>query len=141
MPLFDYTIWHRWLNPLAQTIKMLGITAASTFAMYPSEMLSRPWEWVLKPEIITYWLEPHYIGMISPTIWALIIPTVAYITYKVIKGAGTKLNGSDEKTSPYYDITQRLVSYWRERSDRSISGQGEVNSFNTDAFRPRFNVV
>ena len=96
MPLFNLIIWrnaswHPSFNPIEQTQTMLGISSMSTFAKYPSEMLSRPWDWILHPEIITYWLDPHYIAMISPSIWALIIPVVLYITFRAIKGNSVAL--------------------------------------------------
>ena len=92
MPLFELIIWrnaswHTSFNPIVQTGTMLRISSLSTFARYPSEMLSRPWDWIIHPEILTYWIDPHYIGMISPSIWALIIPVVLYITFKAIKGS------------------------------------------------------
>ncbi|MFC1901236.1 phospholipid carrier-dependent glycosyltransferase, partial [Chloroflexota bacterium] len=91
LPLFEFAIWHRFLNPFEQIGKMLNVITSPTFARLPSEMLSRPWEWVLKPEIITYWLDPHYIGMISPTIWALIIPVVLYAAFRAVKGNNTAI--------------------------------------------------
>ncbi len=86
LPAFDFPIWHRLVSPFAEISKMLHATIMATFARYPSEMLSRPWQWVLEPKIITYWINPHYIGMISPTVWALIIPAVIYMGFKAIKG-------------------------------------------------------
>lgn len=91
MPLFDFVIWHKWLSPLSQITTMLNITSGSTFAKYPSEMLSRPWDWIIRPEILTYWIDPHYLAIISPTIWALIIPATAFIFYKSIKGNAAAL--------------------------------------------------
>ncbi len=98
MPLFDFIIWrnaswHPSFNPIEQLGTMLGITSMSTFVQYPSEMLSRPWDWILHPEIITYWLEPHYIGMVSLSIWAVIIPVALYMMFKAAKGNGAALFG------------------------------------------------
>ena len=101
MPLFDFAIWHKFLNPIGQIGTMLRVSSLATFAQYPSEMLSRPWEWILHPEIITYWLDPHYIGMISPNIWALIIPVVFYITFRAIKGSSAAIFGLSWFTSTY----------------------------------------
>jgi dolichyl-phosphate-mannose-protein mannosyltransferase len=85
MPILDFFIWHKWLSPFSQLSTMLQISSGSTFAKYPSDMLSRPWEWILKPEILTYWIEPHYLAMISPTLWALIIPATGFIIYRSFK--------------------------------------------------------
>ncbi|MBN1191351.1 MAG: glycosyltransferase family 39 protein [Dehalococcoidales bacterium] len=85
MPLFDFIIWHRWLNPFSQLSTMLQINSGSTFARYPSEMLSRPWDWIIRPEILTYWIDPHYLAMVSPTLWVMIIPAVAFVVYRATK--------------------------------------------------------
>jgi len=94
MPLFDFAIWHRFLNPIEQTGIMLKVTSLSTFANSSCpEMLSHPWDWVLRPEILTYWADPHYISMISPSIWAVIIPVVSYLAFRAIKGSSTAVFG------------------------------------------------
>jgi dolichyl-phosphate-mannose-protein mannosyltransferase len=85
MPLLEFAIWHKWLNPFLQVKTMLTINAGSTFAAYPSEMLSRPWDWLIRPEILTFWIDPHYIAMISPPIWVLIIPAAAYSIFILLK--------------------------------------------------------
>lgn len=96
MPLFELIIWrnaswHPSFNPVVQTGTMLRISSMSTFARHPSEMLSRPWDWIIHPEILTYWIDPHYVGMISPSIWALIIPVALYVTFRAIKGSNAAL--------------------------------------------------
>jgi len=102
MPLFDYIIWHKFLNPIEQTQTMLSISSLLTFATssFP-EMLSRPWDWILHPEILTYWVDPHYIGMISPSIWALIIPVVFYLIFRAIKGNNAAIFGLSWFTGTY----------------------------------------
>lgn len=94
MPLFDFLVYRQWLNPFSQIETMLRVSGASTFAQYPSEMLSRPWEWIFKPEIITYWPDPNYIAMISPSLWILIIPAALYMFYRASKGNLAALFGS-----------------------------------------------
>jgi dolichyl-phosphate-mannose-protein mannosyltransferase len=85
LPLLDLAVWHHWLNPLSRLKDILEISSGSTFAKYPSPMLSRPWDWLLHPVILTYWIEPHYLAMISPTLWALIIPAIVFALYKAWK--------------------------------------------------------
>jgi predicted membrane-bound dolichyl-phosphate-mannose-protein mannosyltransferase len=106
MPLLELIIWrnaswHPSFNPIVQTGTMLRISSLSTFAQHPSEMLSRPWDWIIHPEILTYWIDPHYIGMISPSIWALIIPVVLYITFRAIKGSSIAVFSISWFTSTY----------------------------------------
>jgi dolichyl-phosphate-mannose-protein mannosyltransferase len=88
MPLLDFAVWHRWLNPFSQVATMLDINAASTFASSSSVMLSRPWEWLLRPVILTYWEQPHYLAMISPPLWALIMPVVLFVIFRSLKRDG-----------------------------------------------------
>jgi dolichyl-phosphate-mannose--protein O-mannosyl transferase len=89
MPLFDYAIQHKWLNPVAQIERMLMLSSSITNAQYP-DVGSRPWEWIFTyprvMEVMPYWWAPPYTGIISPTIWALIIPVTIYIIYRTIKG-------------------------------------------------------
>jgi dolichyl-phosphate-mannose-protein mannosyltransferase len=91
MPVLDLAIWHRWLSPLSQLSMMFKASSLATFARYPSPMLSRPWGWLLHPEILTYWVDPHYVGMISPDLWVLIIPLMLYIAYKALKNNAAAL--------------------------------------------------
>jgi sensor c-di-GMP phosphodiesterase-like protein len=86
MPLLDLIIWHKWLNPLNQLDIMLNLNIQSTITAYPSDIISRPWEWIFKPEYLTYNVDPHYLAMISPTIWIIIIPAVIYAVYRAVKG-------------------------------------------------------
>ena len=47
--------------------------------------MSRPWEWVFNLEIMPYWYGPHYIGLVSFPVWALIVPIVIYTAFRSIK--------------------------------------------------------
>jgi len=85
MPVLDLAIWHEWLSPFDQLSAMFRASSLATFAGFPSPMLSRPWDWLLRPEILTYWVEPQYVGMISPNLWALIMPVMLYAFYKAFK--------------------------------------------------------
>ena len=86
MPILDMTIWHKWISPFTRLSAMYKASSTATFALYPSPMLSRPWDWLLRPEILTYWLDPQYVGMISPDLWVLIIPVMLYMAYRALKG-------------------------------------------------------
>ncbi|MBN1370201.1 MAG: glycosyltransferase family 39 protein, partial [Dehalococcoidaceae bacterium] len=87
LPFLLYIIWGKLLNPVTETITMLSINISSTFSLIQQEALSRPWEWVFGYNIITYWPEPHYMAMISSSIWALILPAMGYMLYKARKGS------------------------------------------------------
>jgi len=48
-----------------------------------------------------YWYEPHYIGAVSFTIWALIIPVVIYMIFRAIKGNTAGIFGISWFASTY----------------------------------------
>ena len=89
MPLFDFIIWGKWLNPVTRIERMLALSSSITNTQYP-DVGSRPWEWIFTypkvMEVMPYWWTPPYTGIISPTIWVFIIPVAIYITLKAIKG-------------------------------------------------------
>ena len=101
MPLFDFAITRQFLNPIDQIKTMLTLSGTLTFADYTSSIASRPWEWILRPQILWYWYDPHYTGVVSFTIWALIIPVALYMVYKATKGSGAALFGLSWFVSTY----------------------------------------
>jgi dolichyl-phosphate-mannose-protein mannosyltransferase len=40
-----------------------------------------------------YWYYPHYLAAISPSVWALIMPTFGYMIYRAVKGSSAGLFG------------------------------------------------
>ena len=41
-----------------------------------------------------YWYSPHYVAAISPSIWALVMPTFAYMIYRAVRGSQAGLFGA-----------------------------------------------
>ena len=101
MPSFDWIISGQPLDPIGRIKYMLTASGSLTFADFTSGIASRPWDWILRPEVVPYWYEPHYIGAISFTIWALIIPTVLYMVFRATKGSGASLFGLSWFASTY----------------------------------------
>ncbi|MFC1892992.1 phospholipid carrier-dependent glycosyltransferase [Chloroflexota bacterium] len=93
MPLFDFIVSRQWLNPIDRVMTMLSLSGSLTFSATTHGSASHPWEWILRPEIMAYWYEPHYIAAISFTILALVIPSVLYMTYYAVKGSEPHLFG------------------------------------------------
>jgi predicted membrane-bound dolichyl-phosphate-mannose-protein mannosyltransferase len=87
LPAFDFIIYRRLVNFLTGIKVMLKQSESLTFANVTHPALSRPWEWLIFPSkaVMAYWYQPHYIGAVSFTVWALIIPTVIYMTVKAVK--------------------------------------------------------
>ncbi len=83
--LFNYPLFHRFINPVDGTQNMVGQLGSVTFATSTHPSKSYPWEWVLLPLIMPYWYTPHYLGAISFDIWALIIPSMACMAWMAWK--------------------------------------------------------
>ena len=116
MPLLDFVVSRQFLNPIERVWTMLSSGASLTFDTVIHNALSYPWEWIVRPEIMAYWYEPHYVAAISFTIWALIIPAVAYMTFKAVKGSNAGIFGISWFISTYllwipFSIITDRVSY------------------------------
>lgn len=104
MPLFDLAIVQNFsalVDPISRIKTMLSLSSSLTFATVTHPGLSRPWEWLIYYKPMGYWYNPHYIAAISPTIWALVIPTFAYMVYKAVKGNDVGLFGVGWFASTY----------------------------------------
>lgn len=89
----DFLISGQVVNPISNVKTMLSLSSSLTFANTQHPGLSRPWDWVLRPLILPYWYEPHYLGAISFTLWALIVPCVIYMIFKARQGDNAALFG------------------------------------------------
>ncbi len=97
MPLFDLAIVRSFatlIDPIHRIITMLSLSASLTFANVTHPALSRPWEWLLTYKPMGYWYNPHYMSAISPSVWALIIPTFGYMVYRAVRGSQAGLFGA-----------------------------------------------
>jgi predicted membrane-bound dolichyl-phosphate-mannose-protein mannosyltransferase len=84
----DYAVVQRWsalADPISRIKTMLSLSSELTFANTTHPALSRPWEWLLTYKPMAYWITPHYTGAISFSIWALIMPTFAYMIYRAVR--------------------------------------------------------
>jgi len=96
MPLFDFAIVRSFsalVDPISRIKTMLSLSSSLTFTTVPHLCISRPWEWLLSYKYMGYYGAPHYTAAISPSLWALIIPTFAYMVYKAVKGSQAGLFG------------------------------------------------
>lgn len=81
-------------NPFSRLLEILNLSGSLTFATATHASVSHPWEWLLKPMLMPFWYNPGYTSAISFNLWALIIPTVLYMTYRAIKSSDGGLFGS-----------------------------------------------
>lgn len=91
LPLFQWVMFHKWMNPLESARTMLSLSGTLTFATTTHDAARRPWDWVLHPQITAYWYTPHYFGSLSLSLWALVIPLFILMCYLFWKrhNAGT----------------------------------------------------
>ena len=91
MPVFDYIAINKFSNPVSRVVEMMSLMSTLTFATTQHDSLSRPWEWLISPKPMPYWYVPSYMGGISYTVWALIIPSVMYLAYRMWKGSSAAI--------------------------------------------------
>ena len=85
MPLVDYLATGHFLYPWERIWYMLTTHASLTFATTTHGGASRPWDWIIFPKVVAYWWNPLYLGVISWTLWALIVPAVGFMIYEIKK--------------------------------------------------------
>jgi dolichyl-phosphate-mannose-protein mannosyltransferase len=85
MPLLQFAIFHHLTNFIDDIKVMLSGTASLTFATVQHPSASPPWEWLILPKVMPYSYNPHYLGAISFTLWALIIPIFLYMIFRAVK--------------------------------------------------------
>jgi dolichyl-phosphate-mannose-protein mannosyltransferase len=93
LPLINFLISGQWVDPIEMTIKMWDITRSLTFTWITNETAAYPWSWIFTIRNVYYWVEPKYLGTVSYTIWALIIPATIYMIYRGNKGNGASIFG------------------------------------------------
>lgn len=87
LPLLDFAVTGELVNPVRRVINMLTLSGSIKFATSPFHpSTSRPWEWLISIKAMPYYWDPDYLAVISPTLWVLIIPTMAFATYLAVKG-------------------------------------------------------
>jgi len=104
MPLLDLAIvrdFSALVDPITRINTMLSLSSSLTFSTVDHPSMSRPWEWLIYYEPMGYWWDPHYLAAISPSVWALIIPTFAYMVYRAVKGSQAGLFGAAWFTGTY----------------------------------------
>jgi len=74
-----------FVDPIERTNQMLSLSGTLTFENVDHPALTRPWEWLFNYTPMAYYLDPHYNGAISFTVWALAIPTFIYMVVRAWK--------------------------------------------------------
>ncbi|MBI2957302.1 MAG: hypothetical protein HYY32_00520, partial [Chloroflexi bacterium] len=89
LALLELAATHTWSNPISRTISMLTSHLGLTFnssSTSTTGIATRPWEWLYYPGGLFYWYTPRFIGAIGWTVWALVVPAMAYMGYEIIRG-------------------------------------------------------
>jgi len=86
--------FNSFVDPIERTEQMLSLSSSLTFENVEHPALTRPWEWLLKYTPMAYYIDPHYNGAISFTVWAFAIPTFIYMVFRAVKGHDGALFGA-----------------------------------------------
>ena len=93
MPLFDFAIFRHLVNPIERIKMMLNLSSGLTFDTVTHGCAIRPWDWILEVQLIPYWCDPNYFGVISFSILPLIIPSVLYMLFRAIRHSDAGIFG------------------------------------------------
>jgi dolichyl-phosphate-mannose-protein mannosyltransferase len=96
LPLVDYSIVHKFVNPITHirdmTFLIMSITFAKTnVADYQWLIPTRPWQWLYHFNGYYWWWfnaakqRFDYYMRINPAVWILIIPSLVYLAYAALK--------------------------------------------------------
>lgn len=86
IPFLDALITGYPDNPIGRAREILSVSATITFSRYTNIFASRPWDWVLKPTVMPYYWDPHYVAAVSFSIGALIIPVMVVMAIMARRG-------------------------------------------------------
>jgi len=78
-----------WVNPTERLKEIFKQASGLTYTGTIQYNASRPWQWILQPVWMVYSFIPQYIAMVSPTIWAVMIPIIIYAVYLFSRGNRT----------------------------------------------------
>jgi predicted membrane-bound dolichyl-phosphate-mannose-protein mannosyltransferase len=81
-----------WFNPIVRTTYMLWHAMTQPFWLGPTGYATptKPWLWLIWPSVRNFnslppSFVPRYLDAIGWTVWALIIPTIVYLIYEVVR--------------------------------------------------------
>lgn len=84
-----YPVTTQWANPIVRTVYMLWHHLALTSGALGGFLVAtKPWLWPVWPSVIYHFpgsYGPRYLASIGWTVWAVIIPSTAYLIYEVVK--------------------------------------------------------
>lgn len=88
LALLEFAWLHHWSNPIGRTIQMLTTLSSLNDKNYgsPTGVASMPWKWLVVPMGWYLSYTPRYLASIGWTVWVLIMPSMAYSLYDVIRG-------------------------------------------------------
>lgn len=116
LPLFDFFVTRHLLDPLQRIANIFKLGGSITFESSSHPSATRPWTWLISLQAMPYAYDPDYFAVLSPTLWALAIPSVVYLAYKIKKGCDAALFGIAWFTTTYLlwiplDMVTNRLSY------------------------------
>lgn len=80
MPITDFISAGHWFNPFNRLYTMLFVNTASIYPDDPG--VTKPWQWLFVPLICRTGPASNYNLMVTPTVWLLTVPSLAYLAYR-----------------------------------------------------------
>ena len=81
VPGFEYFLTGEWSNPLDRANHLFTVPGTITFANSTHPSAIHPWQWVLGYHVMPFWWMPQYVSAVTPTVWALTLPTFAWTSW------------------------------------------------------------
>ncbi len=92
LPPLELLALHKFHWPWERLSEMYRLLSSITFSGSHHEAMSHPWEWVIKFwEPMWFWYKPAYQGCPNYTLGALIIPIMAFGTYRALRRSSNPL--------------------------------------------------
>ncbi len=86
LPVLEYAVTRDFVNPVDRVRTMFDLAGSLTFHNTTHDSMARPWEWLVDPTaIMPFAWGPHYLSMMSPSVWVLVIPAFGYLLYLAIR--------------------------------------------------------
>jgi dolichyl-phosphate-mannose-protein mannosyltransferase len=84
LPGLEYFTFGHLVNPIDRIKTVVSMSSGMTWTTAYQTIDSRPWDWILKVDLLPFYYRPHYVGTIGLTVWYFIIPLVGYMIYRTV---------------------------------------------------------
>jgi dolichyl-phosphate-mannose--protein O-mannosyl transferase len=88
LPPLEYPVTHQWASPVLRALYMTWHDLSRIPTMGSSDSryfdVAAPWVWLIRPLGLAYLETPRYLSAVGWTVWALVVPSMAYLAYEAV---------------------------------------------------------